>query len=66
MRISSSHRLIATGAMMKRARQCKRRCGNVAAMSAPLHLGLTPWLAPLARRADELSRQAVLAGAVGL
>jgi alkanesulfonate monooxygenase SsuD/methylene tetrahydromethanopterin reductase-like flavin-dependent oxidoreductase (luciferase family) len=30
-------------------------------MSAPLHLGLTPWLAPLARRADELSRQAVLA-----
>ncbi len=30
-------------------------------MSAPLHLGMTPWLAPLARRADELSRQAELA-----
>jgi alkanesulfonate monooxygenase SsuD/methylene tetrahydromethanopterin reductase-like flavin-dependent oxidoreductase (luciferase family) len=30
-------------------------------MTAPLHLGLTPWLAPIARRADELSRQAELA-----
>lgn len=30
-------------------------------MTAPLHLGLTPWLAPIGRRADELSRQAVLA-----
>ena len=30
-------------------------------MTARLHLGLTPWLAPIARRADELSRQAVLA-----
>jgi alkanesulfonate monooxygenase SsuD/methylene tetrahydromethanopterin reductase-like flavin-dependent oxidoreductase (luciferase family) len=30
-----------------------------------LHLGLTPWLAPLARRADELSRQAELAEAWG-
>jgi alkanesulfonate monooxygenase SsuD/methylene tetrahydromethanopterin reductase-like flavin-dependent oxidoreductase (luciferase family) len=28
---------------------------------APLHLGLTPWLVPLARRADELARQAELA-----
>lgn len=27
-------------------------------MTGPLHLGLTPWLAPIARRADELSRQA--------
>ena len=31
----------------------------------PLHLGLTPWLVPLARRADELSRQAELAEAWG-
>ncbi len=30
-------------------------------MTDPLHLGLTPWLAPLGRRADELSRQAELA-----
>ncbi len=30
-------------------------------MTARLHLGLTPWLAPIGRRADELSRQAVLA-----
>jgi alkanesulfonate monooxygenase SsuD/methylene tetrahydromethanopterin reductase-like flavin-dependent oxidoreductase (luciferase family) len=30
-------------------------------VSAALHLGLTPWLAPIARRADELSRQAELA-----
>ena len=30
-------------------------------MTAPLHLGLTPWLAPIGRRADELSRQAELA-----
>ena len=34
-------------------------------MVAPLHLGLTPWLAPLARRADELARQAKLAEAWG-
>jgi alkanesulfonate monooxygenase SsuD/methylene tetrahydromethanopterin reductase-like flavin-dependent oxidoreductase (luciferase family) len=39
--------------------------GNVSAMIAPLHLGLTPWLAPLARRADELARQAELAEAWG-
>ena len=30
-------------------------------MTVPLHLGLTPWLAPIGRRADELSRQAELA-----
>ncbi len=30
-------------------------------MTASLHLGLTPWLAPIGRRADELSRQAELA-----
>ena len=30
-------------------------------MTARLHLGLTPWLAPIARRADELARQAELA-----
>jgi alkanesulfonate monooxygenase SsuD/methylene tetrahydromethanopterin reductase-like flavin-dependent oxidoreductase (luciferase family) len=30
-------------------------------MTAALHLGLTPWLAPIGRRADELSRQAELA-----
>ncbi len=30
-----------------------------------LHLGLTPWLAPIGRRADELSRQAELAEAWG-
>jgi alkanesulfonate monooxygenase SsuD/methylene tetrahydromethanopterin reductase-like flavin-dependent oxidoreductase (luciferase family) len=30
-------------------------------MSDRLHLGLTPWLVPIGRRADELSRQAVLA-----
>ncbi len=30
-------------------------------MRQPLHLGLTPWLAPIGRRADELSRQAELA-----
>ncbi|HEY6599139.1 MAG TPA: LLM class flavin-dependent oxidoreductase [Pseudomonadales bacterium] len=30
-------------------------------MNTRLHLGLTPWLAPLARRASELSRQAELA-----
>ncbi len=34
-------------------------------MVLPLHLGLTPWLAPLARRADELARQAQLAEAWG-
>jgi alkanesulfonate monooxygenase SsuD/methylene tetrahydromethanopterin reductase-like flavin-dependent oxidoreductase (luciferase family) len=34
-------------------------------MTARLHLGLTPWLAPIARRADELSRQAELAEAWG-
>jgi len=39
--------------------------GNVSAMVAPLHLGLTPWLVPLGRRADELSRQAELAQAWG-
>ena len=30
-------------------------------MTVSLHLGLTPWLAPIGRRADELSRQAELA-----
>ncbi len=30
-------------------------------MTDSLHLGLTPWLAPIGRRADELSRQAELA-----
>jgi len=30
-------------------------------MADSLHLGLTPWLAPIGRRADELSRQAELA-----
>lgn len=34
-------------------------------MTARLHLGLTPWLAPIARRADELQRQAELAEAWG-
>jgi alkanesulfonate monooxygenase SsuD/methylene tetrahydromethanopterin reductase-like flavin-dependent oxidoreductase (luciferase family) len=34
-------------------------------MTSPLHLGLTPWLVPLARRADELARQAELAEAWG-
>jgi len=34
-------------------------------MTTSLHLGLTPWLAPLARRADELARQAELAEAWG-
>jgi len=34
-------------------------------MTAPLHLGLTPWLAPIARRADELARQAEQAEAWG-
>lgn len=30
-------------------------------MTDRLHLGLTPWLAPIGRRADELARQAALA-----